>query len=140
MIELTGLDEVTEILKQIGGKKSMNLMRNTMRGIAVEIAKEAKKRVPVESKNLKKSIKVRSRRAQKNKSVFMVYFTSGKNVRNDGFYWRFVEHGTVKQRAKPFLQPSIDLISNNLGSITNKVFSQKLEQMINRELKNQAKQ
>ena len=140
MIELTGLDEVTEILQQIGGKKSMNLMRNTMRGIAVEIAKEAKKRVPVESKTLKKSIKVRSRRAQKNKSVFMVYFTSGKNVRNDGFYWRFVEHGTVKQRAKPFLQPSIDLISNNLGSITNKVFSQKLEQMINRELKKQAKQ
>tara|TARA_Y100000310_G_scaffold142034_1_gene141490 strand:- start:1207 stop:1638 length:432 start_codon:yes stop_codon:yes gene_type:complete len=138
-MELSGIESVQSILEEIGGKKSMNLFRNTIRGIAVEIAKEAKKRVPENTGNLKRSIKVKARRAKKDASVFMVYFEAGKDARYQGFHWRFVEHGTTKQRARPFFQPSVQFISNNLDSVVNTVFTKKLESAIKRELKKQAK-
>lgn len=50
----------------------------------------------------------------------------GIYVKNDGFYWRFIEYGTPKMAAKPFLRNGFDNeAENSLG-----IFKQKLRENI----------
>ena len=46
------------------------------------------------------------------------------------FYWRFLEFGTSRQPATPFLRPAL---SNNIDAITNK-FSEVFSAEIDKEL------
>ena len=129
-MELTGIDQIQDLLDSFIPKKAFNLYVATVRGIAAEIAKEAKKRVPTNSRTLKKSIKVKKRRSAKTEAVFSVIF------KNDGFYWRFVEHGTLESSAQPFFFPAVLHVQNDMPNIIRKVFVKKIEGMVKRELKN----
>jgi HK97 gp10 family phage protein len=44
--------------------------------------------------------------------VYQVGVVSGKRAKTgkskDGYYWRFVEFGTVKMAARPFLRPALE--------------------------------
>ena len=46
---------------------------------------------------------------------------SSANPGGDTFYWRFLELGTSRQRAKPFLRPAME---NNVDAITNEFLRQ----------------
>lgn len=129
-MELTGIEQIQDLLDSFIPKKAFNLYVATVRGIAAEIAKEAKRRVPTNSRTLKKSIKVKKRRSAKNEAVFSVLF------KGDGFYWRFVEHGTVTSDAHPFFFPAVLQIQSDMPNIIRRVFVKKIEGMVKRELKN----
>jgi HK97 gp10 family phage protein len=45
-----------------------------------------------------------------------------KGKMRDAFYWRFLEFGTVKMAARPFMRPAFDVSSQQaLSLITNKL-------------------
>lgn len=45
-------------------------------------------------------------------------FVNDQNPGKDTFYWRFLEHGTKKLTAKPFLLPSLE---NNITAVLSKI-------------------
>jgi HK97 gp10 family phage protein len=111
-------------------------------GMASETAKEAKKRVPKKTGRLRKAIKAKRRRGKPGQPVSDVIVESGKNAKNDGFYWRFVEFGTggpVPQPEQPFLRPAKDMIQSNMPKIVEEQFTKKLAAAVKREQKKIAK-
>lgn len=135
-VSVVGDKEVMDILNSIAPKEARNLARSTIHGIATRITKGAKQRVKVDSGKLKKSIYTKRDKSPPNKPVSSVRF------KPEGFYWRFVEHGTSKGNsldARPFLRPAKQEVIGNLNTILREEFQKKLTARINKLLKAQAK-
>lgn len=139
-IQVIGGDELAKVMKQFIPRVANNLMRATVHGIAGEVSKEAKKRVPKRTGNLRKSIKAKRRRGKPGQPVSDVIAESGSKAKHDGFYWRFVEYGT--QTGVPeqkFMRPARDLIFSKMPTIVEQQFKKKLIAAVNREKKRRAK-
>jgi len=135
-----GIEEIEDVLTRIAPKHARNLMRSTIHGVAAEITKDAKKNAPKNSGNLKKSLKTKRRKSPPNKPVSEVVATQGKGVKNDGFYWRFVEYGVKggasgPQSPQPFIQPAKDKVMAQLPNILKQQFVKKLTAAVKREQK-----
>lgn len=141
-VEVVGIDDMKKILGELAPKFARNLSKSFVHGLASETSKEAKKRVPTKTGTLKKAIKAKRRRSTPDKPVSDVIVEQGKNAKNDGFYWFFVEYGTggpVPQPEQPFLRPAKDLIEANMPRVADEQFTKKLSALIKREQKKAAK-
>lgn len=138
MITIDGLHDVQNLMKTVAPKHAKNLMRSTIHGIAGVGAKEAKKRVPTRTGNLKKAIKAKRRKSPPHAPVSDVIVTQGKKAKQDGFYWRFVEYGTVHVSAQPFIGPTYDYLRMNYTRLVQEQFAKKLESKMRREAKKRA--
>lgn len=129
-VKVTGLKELGQALENLGRKTKNKLGAKAMRKGGAIIRDQAranapmlKEKVPHRKRGtLKKNI-VASTKPQKDGSVRTIIFVrslknskvlefkgktgkSGAYNPNDPFYWRFVEFGTSKMPAQPFLQPA----------------------------------
>lgn len=138
-VQVIGGDDLAKVMEQFAPRIANNLMRTVVHGVASDITKEAKSRVPKRTGNLRRSLKTKRRRGKPGKPVSEVLAESG-NVKNDGFYWRFVEYGTQNgSPEQPFMRPARDLIFNSLDLVVERQFKDKLVKAINREKKRRAK-
>ena len=134
-MQLIGMEEIQKVLTELLPKEANNLSRNLVFGLAQEAAVLAKQGVPVDTGNLRKSIKAKRRRGKPGQPVSDVIATQGKQAKHDGFYWRFIEHGTGGNNprpARPFVQPAFDKVRADLPMYTDKVFTDKLRKRIAR--------
>lgn len=79
-----------------------NVMSGAIRSSANVIRDEAKRLAPVDKGALKKGIKTVKRSARNGEYRFTV--TTGRS----GWYAHFIEFGTVKMSAKPFMRPAME--------------------------------
>jgi HK97 gp10 family phage protein len=120
-ISITGLSDLEKRLRELPDRLAKNVMRGAVRAGAVVIQKEARqkciagkdahylgkgsKKVLIQPGELKKKgIKVRS--APRKFSDFVI--TYWVYVSKKYWHWKFLEFGTVKMSAKPFLRPAFD--------------------------------
>jgi len=61
---------------------------------------------PHKKGNLRRSISFKWLRAPKGSAMVIVGPRSGQNEKFDGYYGKFVERGTSKLKAKPFMKPA----------------------------------
>lgn len=124
--EVKGLKELNEALKQLPDNIARNVLRGATGAGAAVIRKEARQRAPVfdgqigdkhpPPGTLKKSVYQSQVRQLSSlvKQVFHVGVRSGKGKKDkggrslDAYYWRFVEFGTSKMAARPFLRPAFE--------------------------------
>ena len=138
-MQVIGADELADVLSQFAPRVANNLAKAVIHGVASEITKKAKSRVPKNTGNLKKALKTKRRRGKPGQPVSDVIVTQGRSAKNDGFYWRFVEYGTQKGvKEQPFIRPAKDAVFNNLDSIVENQFKKKLIAAVNREKKRKA--
>ena len=140
-ITIDGLDEIREQLKDVGVREGRNLMRATIRAIAVRIQKSAKQKAPVDSGDMKASIKLRPRKSHPDAPVFEVWAGSSKGAKFDAFYWRFVEYGTsgkTAQPERPFIRPAVEEVRAALPGILRDEFGKKWEKALARKRKKAA--
>lgn len=129
-VKVTGLKELGQALENLGQKTKNKLGAKAMRKGGAIIRDQARANAPMLKEKvqhrkrgtLKKNI-MASTKPQKDGSVRTIIFVrSLKNSKvlefkdktgrggaynpNDPFYWRFVEFGTSKMPAQPFLQPA----------------------------------
>ena len=141
-VAIFGLEDIKKVLNELAPKHAANLSRAMVHGLASETAKEAKKRTPKNTGNLRRAIKAKRRRGKPGQPVSDVIVETGKASKNDAFYWRFVEFGTggpVPQPEQPFLRPAKDLIQSNIPKIAEEQFIKKLSAAVKREQKKLAK-
>lgn len=102
--------DVKEVMKALHNLP-INIQKNVMvgatRASAKVVSDEAKRLVPVDEGTLKKSIGITKRRS-KQKNIVSFSVSPRKGGKNDGFYGRFIELGTSKMSAKPFLRPALE--------------------------------
>jgi len=109
-IEVNGLDEVLKKLKKLPEKVQKRVLVGAVRAGAKPIIKEAKRLVPVRTGTLKKSIGVVKRRS-KNKNL--IHFTVTPRKKKGGWYAHYVEFGTLKMSARPFMRPAYEKEGEN---------------------------
>lgn len=138
-MKVIGIEEVDKILSDIAPRHANNLMKATIHGVAGEIRDTAKKKAPKDEGTLKRAIKAKRRRSRPGKPVSEVRVEHGNDARHDAFYWRFLEYGTIKHEAVPFINPSIEYVRTNMVNIIREQFGKKLEKSLARERKKQQK-
>lgn len=127
-VEIKGLDEIVKNLKKLNAKEIKKIMTKATRAGAGEIRNEAKKNAkalnnPNTPENISKNIVVRSGKNKAKDDVMMrVGILGGAkdmskygeikgagkgNHGGDTFYWRFLEFGTSKMQAKPFMRSAM---------------------------------
>jgi len=118
-LELEGFDEMFKLL----GKLPERLAKNAMNGaptaaaqlVRDEIRMNARARFPL-SRTIVRAIKHRRASARGDDLRAFVFVERGTGAQYDAFYWRFLEYGTVKMSAKPFVRPGID---NSRGKVAD---------------------
>ena len=120
-IQITGLQELEKALLELPQALHGKVLNAAVREGAKEIRKEAQNRAPVGSVghqvgkkgrksyisnvrpgHLKRNIKIRIAKTSKGEAKGYVY------VSWKAFYGRFLEYGTKRMSAKPFLRPAFD--------------------------------
>lgn len=131
---VTGLEEVRQTLGELAPRVATNLMRTVVQDIASSIAKEAKAAAPVRSGGLKKAIKAQRRRSSRDNPQSQVK-ANAKNTDKgvDAFYWKFIEFGTRKMQARPFIAPIKQKYAAQMPRILKESFGKKLEQYLARQ-------
>lgn len=133
MIDLTikGVDELKRALEAIPARMQNNILRAAVREASKPVRDEARARAPIlktpdkrrKPGTLKRAIGIRSPRIRGRqvvggvavrslspKQVMAYKARTGKKAAdnpNDAFYAPFVEFGTAKARAQPFMRPAL---------------------------------
>lgn len=118
--EVHGADELRKKLSSLLPKQAKNAARGAVFQAARGMRDEMKNRVPVDEGDLKKAIKARRKRGTRES------FESIVEIINSGWYWHFIEFGTVKASAQPFILPTIEI----LGPKFPKEFGEELKKRI----------
>ena len=142
-IRIEGLDEMQQTLNEVVPNVAFNLMRAVTLGVAQEVAKRARERAPRDFGTLRKAIKAKrgNPRHNKGKPYADVVVEHGKNVKNDAFYWRFLEHGTKPHGDHPgiqetrFMSRSIDSVRPEIPAILEEQFRKKFQALLKRQAK-----
>ncbi|QXE85968.1 HK97 gp10 family phage protein [Geomonas nitrogeniifigens] len=115
-IEIKGLAELEKRLQALPDKLAKNVLTRALRAGAAVFRDEAKRIAPKDTGEMARDIMLKKPR-KGNGLEYQVYVRSGKksrmagkkrNVDRDSFYWRFVEFGTAKMAAKPFMRPAFE--------------------------------
>lgn len=127
--EVKGTAELVNALQVLPDRVAKNGLRASVYAGAKVVRDEAKSRAPVAQQvrdprhpppgTLRRSIIMKHIRGLSNltRQTFFVTVRQGKKYRNQGkkknlsqdaFYWRFVEFGTRKMAARPFLRPALE--------------------------------
>ncbi|HEI9807231.1 TPA: HK97 gp10 family phage protein [Proteus mirabilis] len=131
-IKISGLAELSQYLKALEKNVGKRIARKAMNAGAMELKQEIKHRVPILKETvphrrkgtIKRNIhsKTKVQRNGQVKTRIWVKSLSGKKVSafkqatgksaalnpNDPFYWWFVEFGTAKMSAQPFMRSSFE--------------------------------
>ena len=118
--------KLIETLQKFPKNIQKNVMVGAVRAGANVIRDEARRKVPIKTGTLKKSIVSIQRKAQNGQITFSVTPSRGGN--NDGWYAHFVEFGTSHSSAKPFLRPAFDQSNNESLEASKRYIAERIPQ------------
>ena len=109
-IDTTAFDrdvrEAIKFLKELPGKLDETAHQDAMLAAAKVVRDEAKRLAPVgKTGNLRGSIRVR-RSPKRHKPGAVVIASGSTKAGTKGYHAKLVEYGTVKTKARPFLEPA----------------------------------
>lgn len=145
-VVVKGLDELKRKLEQLPKAMRVRVLRNALSAGAREVRDDARRNAPVmtlgtslkapyrKPGTVKKAITVRTSKADRKAGDVGVFVNvrpakkaqRGAKNPNDPFYWRFLEFGTRKMAARPFLRKAADKLPKALA-----IFEERIARWIN---------
>jgi HK97 gp10 family phage protein len=112
-IELTGVDEILNKLQQVGTNIS-RLENKALKNAAGPVLEDAKATNAFNDRsgNLRKGLKISNVKNKEGVKYILVGIDKGDNSKI--FYGKFLEFGTSKMPARPFLQPAYEKNKNTI--------------------------
>lgn len=119
--EIRGGRELAALLDAMPRKLSKTLLIRALRRAAADLRREARARAPKRAGggplgktgrtpgNLRRAIRLRTRSGRGDAAPGLQVYVAGA-----GFYGRFVEYGTSRMAARPFLRPAFDARVNGM--------------------------
>lgn len=106
--EIKGLEDLIKNLNALPAKLEKKVIRAAVRKGANIVRDKARQNVPKDTGNLQKSI-ITSGAKVSGKIAFRVSLKQRKTKNSkEPYYGRFIEFGTSKMPAKPFMRPALD--------------------------------
>jgi HK97 gp10 family phage protein len=154
-ITIDGLEDLQRQLEEVLPGAAFRLMRGVTHGVAQRIVARAKSRVPTGGDGtLKRAIKAKrgNPRNNRGKPFSDVVVEHGAGVKDDAFYWRFVEYGT-QSHAQPkrgsyqhpgnsgagFFKVAVASANADMDSLLQTEFKAKFDKLLRAEEKKAAK-
>lgn len=115
-IELTGVDEILNRLQQIGANLG-KLENKALKNAAEPVLDDAKATNAFKNRSgkLRKGLKITNVKKKDGMKYILVGVDRGDN--SEVFYGKFIEFGTSKMPARPFLQPAYEKNKQNIKRI-----------------------
>lgn len=129
---VVGVAELRDMLRNYAPNEARNIIRQTVHGIAAEVAKGVRSRVKQRGKRLLKSIKVVRRRGEPNAP------RSDVRAGSTAPYAIMLEYGTSKTKAQPYVGPTVEEFRPRMPEIMKRQFVEKLVKSIARRAKREA--
>ena len=146
VVRIEGLDELKRKLAEVPKAMRKRVLRNALAAGAREVRDVAKRNAPVltlgtslnapyrKPGTVKQAIRVRTSKADRRAGDVGVFVNvrpaksgqRGARNPNDPFYWRFLEFGTRKMPARPFLQRATSALPKALT-----IFQERVAKWIN---------
>ena len=146
VVRIEGLDELKRKLAEVPKAMRKRVLRNALAAGAREVRDVAKRNAPVltlgtslnapyrKPGTVKQAIRVRTSKADRRAGDVGVFVNvrpakagqRGAKNPNDPFYWRFLEFGTRKMPARPFLQRATSALPKALT-----IFQERVAKWIN---------
>ncbi|EKS4344848.1 HK97 gp10 family phage protein [Clostridium botulinum] len=104
-MELNGLDELIRKVQDMG-KAGVRVENAALKKAGELIVEEAKNNVPVKTEKLKKGLKVSGVRKKGGNKFVLAGIQKGDNSKI--FYGKFLEFGTSRMKAQPFMGPAYE--------------------------------
>ena len=128
-MQVKGAAELVKLLNQLPARVAKNGLRNAVYAGARVVRDEAKSRAPKAAEvmpnqpppgTLRRSVIMKHipELSSLTRQTFFVTVRHGKkyrfqgkkkNLSQDAWYWRFIEFGTIKMAARPFLRPALEV-------------------------------
>ena len=146
-VRLEGFAELAAAMRELGQRAAKNALRRAVSSGAVLVRNEARANAPVDTGEMKKDIQVKREKDQRDgplSAKYSVFVRSGKksrlagsgrNVDKDSFYWKFIEYGTSKMAAQPFMRPAFEAKKEDAVQAIGKVLDEAIQKAA-RELAN----
>jgi HK97 gp10 family phage protein len=125
-IEIQGLRQLDQALRNMAWPAARRALRRGMRAGANEVRDEARARAPVRTRKLKRSIRTRERSEADGQLRFAV------EVPRKAFYGLFLEYGTVKMPARPFLRPAAEAKFEQAVGTVRRALAQAIDEELRR--------
>jgi HK97 gp10 family phage protein len=106
--KLKGADKLLAALKDLEPKLAKGVLSKAMRAGAKPILETAKAMAPVDTGDLRRSLKIRAIKRNRKGRVGVVISTDKGFFKGDTFYAAFHEFGTSRMPARPFIRPAFD--------------------------------
>ncbi len=147
-IEIEGFPELQAKIQKLPDKvkkreilKILGQVANTTVKVAKQKVKVSKKKHIISGKNreykviepgnLKKSIgKIRGKKGLAKQNAVLYVGPRSKGRKNDGWYGVFLEYGTVKQKAQPFLRPAYQQTRGKVSADATKKVAKYIQKQI----------
>ena len=146
VVRIEGLDDLKRKLAEVPKAMRKRVLRNALAAGAREVRDVAKRNAPVmtlgtslnapyrKPGTVKQAIRVRTSKADRRAGDVGVFVNvrpaksgqRGARNPNDPFYWRFLEFGTRKMPARPFLQRATSALPKALT-----IFQERIAKWIN---------
>lgn len=112
-IELTGVDEILNKLQQIGANVG-KLENKALKNAAEHVLEDARATNAFKNRigKLRKGLKITNVKKKDGMKYILVGVDRGDN--SEVFYGKFIEFGTSKMPARPFLQPAYEKNKDNI--------------------------
>lgn len=121
-LDFSGLNDIAKDLEALSKAENNKVLRDATRAGAEVLKEEVIAKAPVRTGKLKRNVVVMTQKARRRGEI-----SSGVHIRGvnpgtgnsdttmkadnprNAFYWRFVEMGTSKMPAHPFVRPAFDV-------------------------------
>jgi len=130
--KVEGLDELEDALLGLGADLGAKTLKSALMASSKPMLDDMKRRVPVESGRLKKTLGRRSKIDKKGTGKTTAIVRVGAVKRKNSWRAQFVEFGTSKTQAQPFIRPALD----KSGDVVT-LFETRLKSRIDKEVKKQ---
>jgi HK97 gp10 family phage protein len=151
--KIEGLAELGKALRELPERVARNGLRVSVYAGAKVVRDEARARAPKAAQSLgpnqpppgtlKRSVIMKHipELSSLTRQTFFVTVRHGKkyrkqgkkgNLSQDAWYWRFVEFGTRKMRARPFLRPALEARRREAGQAMKDRLSERIEMEANK--------
>jgi HK97 gp10 family phage protein len=133
-VEIKGLSDLLKNLRELPKTVEQKCLKIAVAAGAQVIRKSAQDLVVRKTGLVAKAIRIGFNRNESTpgRVVYHVFVSRKvkdriKKVTRDAFYWRFLEFGTVKMAAKPFMRPAFDATNREAAEVIKGKLAERIE-------------